>query len=207
MNTEEKIIQSAIKIFVQEGFSAPTAHITWDAGVSNGVLFRYFATKDELIKQLYIRCIDEFYESCKNQLNHIYMKQEDGSYVFDLPAWEQAWRKHIQWALDNPYKFDYIRMFENTPFMKSLDQDELRLSSKVAEFFLPQTYASFVGHEFKDLPVDFIIDNMIALISSTLSYLRQHPEEAQNDEFMQSAFLILVNACWKTPITDLNSAV
>ena len=48
------IIDAATRVIVSQGLSAPTALIAKEAGIANGSLFTYFATKTELYNQLYL---------------------------------------------------------------------------------------------------------------------------------------------------------
>ncbi len=48
-----QIIEAAIQLFAKDGVSVPTAKIAKEAGVSNGTLFNYFATKQDLIDSVY----------------------------------------------------------------------------------------------------------------------------------------------------------
>jgi len=47
-------MDAAIKVIAAQGLSAPTALIAKEAGVSSGSLFTYFATKADLLNQLYL---------------------------------------------------------------------------------------------------------------------------------------------------------
>jgi AcrR family transcriptional regulator len=49
------ILEAAIRVIVAQGLSGPTAAIAQEAGISNGALFTYFATKAELLNQLYLQ--------------------------------------------------------------------------------------------------------------------------------------------------------
>src|ERR1700676_106982 len=48
------ILEAATEVVAMLGVSAPTAKIAKGAGVAEGTLFTYFATKDELLNQLYL---------------------------------------------------------------------------------------------------------------------------------------------------------
>src|SRR5580700_11963505 len=48
------ILQAATEVVAVLGVSAPTAKIAKGAGVAEGTLFTYFATKDELLNRLYL---------------------------------------------------------------------------------------------------------------------------------------------------------
>ena len=50
----QAILLAAIRLFAEEGLNAPTARIARTAGVAEGTLFTYFASKDELLNQLYL---------------------------------------------------------------------------------------------------------------------------------------------------------
>jgi AcrR family transcriptional regulator len=48
------ILQETTRVIVMQGLSAPTMVIAKEAGVANGSLFTYFATKTDLFNQLYL---------------------------------------------------------------------------------------------------------------------------------------------------------
>ena len=54
----EKIVKAAMKVFAAQGyFRAPAGMIAREAGVSKGLLFWYFRTKDELILEVATRSL------------------------------------------------------------------------------------------------------------------------------------------------------
>lgn len=50
----EAILEAATRVIAAQGLGAPTATIAKEAGVANGSLFTYFATKAELWNALYV---------------------------------------------------------------------------------------------------------------------------------------------------------
>ena len=48
------ILAAATQVVAEQGVGAPTATIAKVAGVAEGTLFTYFATKDELLNRLYL---------------------------------------------------------------------------------------------------------------------------------------------------------
>ena len=48
------ILEAATRVIVSQGLSAPTAGIAKEAGIANGSLFTYFATKAGLFNHLYL---------------------------------------------------------------------------------------------------------------------------------------------------------
>ena len=58
---EEKILQSAIQIFSEKGFSATTtSEIAKNAGIAEGTIFRYFKTKKDILRSILIQAIKLF---------------------------------------------------------------------------------------------------------------------------------------------------
>ncbi len=56
---ELKILESAIKIFSEKGFSAATtSEIAKEAGVAEGTIFRYFKTKKDLLRGILIKLVN-----------------------------------------------------------------------------------------------------------------------------------------------------
>ena len=50
----DSIKAAAVPVIAAQGLSAPTARIAREAGVSNGSLFTYFATKADLLNALFL---------------------------------------------------------------------------------------------------------------------------------------------------------
>ncbi|BEP17843.1 TetR/AcrR family transcriptional regulator [Pyrofollis japonicus] len=72
--TRERIIKAAMKVFAEHGyFRAPVRLIAMEAGVSKGLIFWYFRSKDEIIQQVALKalphdviktCLDEDLRGC-----------------------------------------------------------------------------------------------------------------------------------------------
>ncbi len=94
-NVRKRIIDAAISLFADKGISVPTAEVARAAGISNGSLFNYFATKQILI--------DATYASIRNELEiFLFANMEkpvdikDATFIF--------WSRLIQWSLHNTNK-------------------------------------------------------------------------------------------------------
>ncbi len=54
--SREKILRAAIQIFARDGYSGATIRtIVREAGISQGLLYNYFAGKEDLLKAVYLR--------------------------------------------------------------------------------------------------------------------------------------------------------
>jgi AcrR family transcriptional regulator len=111
------IVKTAIRLFTIRGFyGTPTALIAKEAGVSNGTLFRYFPTKEELINSAY-------YE----------IKERTGKNISEGVADEKTleakarrmWRNIILWGVTNPDEFLFMEQFSSSPFITKLPEGEI----------------------------------------------------------------------------------
>ena len=64
IDRKEKIMQASIQLFVQRGFhNTSTRMIAEQAGVSEGLIFRHFRSKDALLDSLLQQGADEMYQA------------------------------------------------------------------------------------------------------------------------------------------------
>lgn len=65
MSTREKIVLSAVELFIKQGIARTTTkQIAASAGVSEGSIYRYFSSKDEMAWQIF----DEYHQQLAQQL-------------------------------------------------------------------------------------------------------------------------------------------
>jgi AcrR family transcriptional regulator len=89
------ILEAAVQEIAQSGLSAPTAKIAKGAGVAEGTLFTYFATKEELLNQLYLELKGEVYV----RVNADFPEKGDlRSRAFHI------WSSYLDWSIQHPLK-------------------------------------------------------------------------------------------------------
>lgn len=87
------LLEAATESVAARGLGASTAQVAKLAGVAEGTLFRYFATKDELFNELYLH------------LQHSLCTAMMKNYQASAPLKERAravWDGRIDWALAHP---------------------------------------------------------------------------------------------------------
>ncbi|MHB5815133.1 TetR/AcrR family transcriptional regulator [Klebsiella pneumoniae] len=82
---KQALLEAATAAFAQSGIAASTSAIARSAGVAEGTLFRYFATKDELLNELYlaiklrlVRTMESFpelNEMCQLSVKEIFLSE------------------------------------------------------------------------------------------------------------------------------------
>jgi AcrR family transcriptional regulator len=89
------ILEAAAEVVAGLGISAPTATIAKGAGVAEGTVFTYFATKDELLNQLYLEI--------KSDLRDAMMTgYPSGANITQRCRY--VWNRYIGWGSGNPLK-------------------------------------------------------------------------------------------------------
>lgn len=160
MNKDQVIIETALKLFVENGFhGTATSKIAQEAGVANGTLFNYFATKEILVVAIYngiVKKMDDFIiESLE-------------SHSVSKESFRSLFAASVQWNLENIIEFKYLQQFINSPYYKSaitksLSQDEHPL------YVLIQKGIDVVL--LKALPAAFIFSLFTAQINGLYYYL------------------------------------
>ncbi len=89
------ILEAAVHEIVEAGLGAPTAKIARRAGVAEGTLFTYFASKDELLNELYFEIKSELYRRMNAEFPHGASLKERAWYL---------WSGFLVWAIENPEK-------------------------------------------------------------------------------------------------------
>ncbi len=110
------IIKAAFKLFTERGFyGTPTSLISQEAGVATGTLFRYFATKEELINSAYSVAKSHMADALKAGI--------DMEPTIEGKAW-RIWGNTIRWGLQNPEEFLFIEQFASSPYITKLTEKE-----------------------------------------------------------------------------------
>jgi AcrR family transcriptional regulator len=159
MDKRELIIETALNLFVENGFhGTATSKIAQQANVANGTLFNLFKTKDELVVSIYISIKDELAE---------YITKNSESYTETKDSIKAQISASLFWGLDNEIKFRYIQQFQNSPYIKLLNQD---IINEQVNKHLQLIQKGVDEGLIKPLPVDFIF----SLISSQTFGLYQY---------------------------------
>lgn len=87
------ILEAATEAIAEAGLGASTALIARKAGVAEGTIFRYFASKDDLYNALYVHLKQDFCRSMIGKLDSKNDHKENIRYV---------WNSFIDWGLTKP---------------------------------------------------------------------------------------------------------
>ncbi|HEY3272927.1 MAG TPA: TetR/AcrR family transcriptional regulator [Methanocella sp.] len=110
------IMKAALIMFTQRGFhGTPTSMISKSAGVSTGILFRYFETKNDLINSVYFSAKERM-----GQATYAGCEQEKSV----RNKIRRIWGNAIRWGAENPYEFLFVEQFSSSPFITDVTREE-----------------------------------------------------------------------------------
>lgn len=135
------ILDTALELIVEQGFhNTPMSQIAKQAGVSAGIIYHYFESKDDLIHELY---------------REIKVKMTDAIFA-DAPAGRMSletlrhiWLNAYHFYVSHPKETIFLEQYENSPFYKHLTED----FNETAAAFTKQIYQEMAEGKLADLPI------------------------------------------------------
>jgi AcrR family transcriptional regulator len=181
MDKRKRILESALRLFAELGFhGTPTSRIAQEAGVANGTLFHYFATKDDLILALYKSIKDDLARASSEQL---------GEADSLKAAMKTQYVAALYWAADHPMHFRFIQQFQNSPFSAMMDGEEAQRYIRPHHAMLESGIAAGI---IKSLPVDLIYTLIMSHTYGLNEYLAKNTlEKSRQHELIDETFELL----------------
>lgn len=184
LEKRQLILETATRLFVERGFHAtPTSAITKEAGMSAGILFHYFKTKDDLIVELYVDLKMEFTSSVLKDVDTL----KAGISKLRL-IWLNSW----QWGLENPLKFDFLRQADNSIYSEKIKNhpDIVEKYGWFCNYIETYKQERFV----KNTDTIFIMNIMFGMIVAMVNQLRLKPELKTDALFLEQAWEMFYNS-------------
>ncbi len=168
MDNKDKILKSALKLFIREGFhGTSTAKIANEAGISNGTLFHHFKTKEDLINKLYISIKEEYktfllerMEPCETSKSKI----------------KQLWLNCVEWNLENRDGATFFSMFANSPYIDKLSKEE---GSRNFTFISEMFHDAINDETIINVNPNLMISSFHASVRAVAGFVINHPENQE----------------------------
>jgi AcrR family transcriptional regulator len=161
------ILAAATRMIVTQGLSAPTMGIAKEAGIPNGSLFTYFATKSDLFNQLYLALKAEMASAAVKDVS----EGEDLREQFF-----QVWRNWTNWAVAFPEKRRALAQLsvsdEITPETRAAAHKAMARIGELLE-------RSRAGGPMSKAPMSFVVMLMNSVAEGTMDFMTQDPTNAR----------------------------
>lgn len=163
----QTILRAATQLFAEEGINAPTARIAKIAGVAEGSIFTYFATKDELLNQLYLEL--------KTQLRASVVAPPDGASLQEK-VW-QAWRAYVDWGLEYPDGHRVLAKLAMSPRITEATRVETqRAFCNIVDLLAEAMSQGGIRHQ----SPHFVGALMAAMADTTMDFIKADPTVASS---------------------------
>lgn len=147
---EEKmtlIMDTALQHFAAEGFHSTTiSHIARHAGISKGLMYNYFSSKEELLGALINRSVYEIYNSFDINRDGFLTEDEFEYFIRQtakiLIEKKNIWRLFFQLLMQNDVREQFIRSFpgkETLPGRTETEQNEFfvaKIMKTISDYFI-----------------------------------------------------------------------
>jgi len=180
--------EAATAAFAQSGIAASTALIARNAGVAEGTLFRYFATKDDLLNALYLHLKQDL---CQNMRANL-----DRSITLPKEHTRNIWNSYVDWGILNPVAHGAIRQLGvSEKISKETEQAVHNMFPELNELCRRAVRPIFMSDEFKT----FGDAMFLSLAETTMEFATRDPARAV--DFKALGF----EAMWRAlAIEDIN---
>ena len=168
MENKDKILKAALNLFISEGFhGASTSKIAKEAGVSNGTLFHYFSTKEELISKLYLTLKSEYRDYLQAHLD----QNKDSKKRI-----KQFWYSYVQWVLENNDNMTFFTMFCNSPYIDKLSKEE---ASRNFQFIFELIQEAIDDETLINENPYLIMSTLFASVQAFTSFITNTPDKLE----------------------------
>ena len=173
------LLDAAMKVFAERGLAASTALISKTAGVSEGSLFTYFKTKDELINALYREIRLDLAASVLNGF------PRKGGVRDRL---KHVWTRYVSWGVANPLARKTLKLLT----MSNAISPEVRSESGTLFAEVERIQQDAVDQRRLQLPPGVASMALKALSEMTMDLSEREPERAE--EYLAIGFQMLWGA-------------
>jgi AcrR family transcriptional regulator len=167
--SEEKrnaILEAATRIIASQGLGASTASIAAESGVSNGSIFTYFATKSELLNQLYVELKDEVGAVALNGVAENKCARDQVRH---------AWTNWLKWATSNP---DKRRTLAQLSVSDEITMESKQIGRRSFEGMGELLELSRADGPMAKAPMTLVVALMNGLAEATMDLMTQDPKNA-----------------------------
>jgi AcrR family transcriptional regulator len=154
------LLEAAIVEFAARGvWSTPTSAISKAAGVAEGTLFTYFASKDVLLNALY----REIKRELADVMLSAYPAQADAR-----TRLEHIWKQYVHWGVAQPARFNVMSQLRMS---EQVTQDSRDIGAAPFAALDALARDSIARRIIRDQPVAFIAGMLGAMAEATMLFV------------------------------------
>ena len=159
------ILRAAVHEIAQAGLGASTAKIAKGANLAEGTLFTYFATKNELLNELYIEIKGEVYRRVNANFPHKTDLRQRARHV---------WIETLNWAIERPDERKVSQQLNVSDLVTDATRE--RIASQNGAVAQTMREVATRG-AFKDLPPGFASSAITAMQDAVMDTVARKPRQ------------------------------
>jgi AcrR family transcriptional regulator len=174
------ILEAATHEIAEAGLGASTANIARRAGVAAGTLFTYFASKEELLNELYLALKLEVYERVNVDFPRGASLEKRALHL---------WSSSLEWSI----QFPDMRKVSMQLNVSTVISSETRARAAAQRSTVDDTLRELETREpLRGLPTGFAAAMMAALQEAAMEFIARHPKRRK--ELIERSFRIFWRA-------------
>lgn len=178
---KQALLEAATEAIAQSGIAASTALIARRAGVAEGTLFRYFATKDDLLNALYLHLKADM---CATMLENLDRSNTDAK-----AHTHSIWNGYIDWGVRHPHGHLAVRQISVSDKLTQATKQQVNdMFPELHEMCYRSVLPIFMSDEFSPFG-DAIF---LTLAETTISFAARDPARAK--DFKRLGFEVMWRA-------------
>ena len=187
MSTKDKqttILQSALELIAERGFhGAPMSLVAQRAGVSAGIIYHYFASKEALIHALYRQIEANF--------SHALLVGIPQSLPLNQ-AFTQVWLNAYSFYRSHPHEARFLEQYKHSPFHQATEVPDALLADGDFAFVAQLFAANPADRPVKDFPFDVIYELTLGVAARVASHYAAD-KQTLDDQLLEQ----IAAACWQ----------
>ncbi len=176
----EAILEAAVREIAEGGLGASTASIAGRAGIAAGTLFTYFATKEELLNELYVELKAEVYARINAGFPHKAGLERRARHV---------WSSYLAWAVEFPEKRKVSVQLNVSDVITTETRKRTEAVRSAIDATLSEV-ATLAG--LRGMPEGFAASLMAAMQEATMEHVAKQPR--RREEILERGFRVFWRA-------------
>lgn len=165
--TQAALLETAGSLVAAQGLEATTASIAKRAGVAEGTLFRYFATKDILLNELYLHLKHGVADAMRDRFARNGNLEDQA---------RSLWEGYIDWGIAHPSS---IKALGKLAVSETISAETQARASRFFPEVAEVSKACAANGALASLPAGFVDAVFLAVAEATIQSATRHPEFAE----------------------------
>jgi AcrR family transcriptional regulator len=162
MDKKEQVITTTLRLIASQSIQAtPMSQIAKESGVAIGTIYHHFKSKEDILKEIYLRIKKDFHEIIKRELSDSNSEKENFTSV---------WKGLYFYYLNNPLNFNFLQQVTNSPAIdKETKAEGLSYYTEIILFFERCIQSGIFESTNASLLAELVHGNIVTMIEIELS--------------------------------------